>query len=66
MLDFETENALLDMARKYDDYYDFECEVGWMDWMEDFIESDDDELLNETEIDSINNVLKTIFEKSRG
>lgn len=60
----ETARHLVDMARNYseDEYYRYVCEVGFEDWMEEFI---DGEEVTEREGDEINKVLKEAFELSK-
>lgn len=60
----ETARHLVDMARNYEEneYYRYVCEVGFEDWMEEFI---DGEEVTEREGDEINKVLKEAFELSK-
>lgn len=60
----ETARHLVDMARNYseDEYRRYVDEVGFEDWMEEFI---DGEEVTEREGDEINKVLKEAFELSK-
>lgn len=58
-LDNETKEGLIDCARQFEYYKDFEDAVGWQEWMSDFCESDE---LNEEDEKRINKVLKEIWE----
>ena len=52
---------LIENAKTTSDFEDWKAGIGWADWMEDYTEAGDGEEPTEAEIDSINEVLDTIW-----
>lgn len=63
LLNEEVKNRLVEVAKNYnDDEYDrFNDEVGYEDWMDDFVENPDEEL-TEREVEKIDRILKQVWD----
>ena len=62
-LEPETREELLAIAKKYGphQFNDFATEIGWADWMLEFVTSSDDEALTEEESDYLDDIEREVF-----
>ena len=51
-------------AKRYNDeeYARYEAEIGWEDWMDDFADTDNDDVLTESDCAKVNAILKEAWD----
>ena len=64
LLDEEIRNHLIERAKSNETFKDFQIDIGWESWMDDFTDAEDGEPASESESDVIDNILRQAWEET--
>lgn len=60
----ENYERLVKKAKYYDDLNEFIIEIGWEEWMNDFTDVEDYEIITEEDNEDIDEILKEVWNKA--